>query len=589
MVGSVQDRAPLVLVVDDAHWVDNASAAALLFALRRLHADRVLVMIVSRPWALDGANLTWSRLLNDPERVQRMRLAGLNDGEIGELANSLGYRSVTLSGAERLRRHTGGNPLYVRSLLSELPPEALAAEHEQLPAPHSFAATVLARLTSVHTDTQELVAAVAVAGAHCPTKLAGAVAGLPDVSGALDEAVAADLLTLVPMAIPEELSFPHPLVRAAVYEDLSPGRRRGLHLACAGLTSGAGSLAHRVAASQGADDALANELKGVAEAEVEAGNLAAAVQHLLWASRVASSEHLREQALLDAVDWMALAGDIPAAQSRRDEVLACSDSPRRTYVIGQLTGLAGHLTEAEALLRGVIERPDFADEPDLVGPVMSSLAVVCAYEGKDQDAIAAARRALDTPDAPSTVELRGRQALAMGLLRAGRVRDGIAVFEDLSPSRIDPHPFEAEMLTARGSSKAWWGDLSGAAEDLSAVVAWSRSGTPLRNLPNAYAALAQAEYGLGRWDDGATHAEIAVSLAEDTDRLWDLAFVHAIAADLHAGRGNWKITDVTTSRRRRAAPSWSRFRSTCTTRVSRPPVSPGRAAIGRRYSVRSNP
>jgi hypothetical protein len=78
MLGSLQDRAPVVVVVDDAHWVDPASAGALLFTLRRLHADRVLVMIVSRP---DG---------HDAERVQRVRLSGLNAHEVGLLANSLG-------------------------------------------------------------------------------------------------------------------------------------------------------------------------------------------------------------------------------------------------------------------------------------------------------------------------------------------------------------------------------------------------------------------------------------------------------------------------------------------------------------------
>jgi len=541
MLGSLQDRAPVVLVIDDAHWADSASAAALLFALRRLHADRVLVLIVARPGALDQTGLSWSRLLSDPERVQRVRLSGLDDHEIGLLATSLGYESLTLAVAERLRLHTGGNPLYVRSLLGELSPEALAAEQEQLPAPHSFAATVLVRLTKVRAQTQDLVAAAAVAGAHCPTMLAAAVAGLSDPSLALDQALAADLLTVVPMAIPEQVAFPHPLVRAAVYDDLSPGRRRSLHMACAKLTTGPTSLAHRVAASQGVDDALAEELESTADADVAAGNAPAAVRHLLWASRVASTQDRRETALLRAVGCMVMAGDVPAAESRLEEVRACADSARRSYVIAELTGLAGRMLEAEVLLREVIGRPDFAADPTLAGSVIASLATVCGILGKGDEAIAWASRALDTPGSSLPVEMTARQALALGLMRVGRAQDAIAAVDCVSSSRIDPRPYEPELLTARGNHKAWWGDLAGAAEDLSTVITWSRSGTPNRNLTYAYGGLAEAEYGLGWWDEGITHAEVAVSLAEDLDRLWELPFAHAVASYLHAGRGNWSI------------------------------------------------
>ena len=101
--------------------------------------------------------------------------------------------------------------------------------------------------------------------------------------------------------------------------------------------------------------------------------------------------------------------------------------------------------------------------------------------------------------------------------------------------------------------KVWWGDLSGAAEDLAGVVAWSRAGVPLRSLPNAYAGLAEIEYRSGRWDDGLTHAELAVSIGEDTERAWDLPYVHAVAGYLHAGRGNWAAAEEHAEAARRAA------------------------------------
>lgn len=541
ILGSLQDLAPVVLAVDDAQWVDQPSAGVLLFALRRLCADRVLVLVVSRPGGLDCLGSSWSRLLNDSERAQRVRLAGLIGHEVRVLASSLGFGGLTLAAAERLRAHTGGHPLYVRALLNELPPEALAFDQGPLPAPHSFAATVLARLTNVATEAQDLVAAAAVAGARCSLTLAGSVAGLSDPLAALEEALAADLLALVPTRIPEEVSFPHPLVRAAVYDDLSPRRRHRLHLACARLTSGPVSLVHRVAASEGADDALASELAAAGEAEVAAGGLTVGIEHLLGASRVADSRQLREAALLRAVECLSVAGDVPRAHGLRDAVISCSDSPWRSFVLGALTASAGHLSEAEEALRGVIGRPDFARHPELFGPVISSLAIVCAYAGRGADAIAWARRALDVEESTATVEVTAKQALALGLAMSGQGPDGIELLDSLSPARIDPQPFEAELMATRGNLKAWCGDFGGAVEDLSAVTRWSRAGTPLRSLPNAYGSLAEAEYHLGRWDDGLIHADVAVSLAQDSDQLWELPFVHAVTSFFHADRGDWSF------------------------------------------------
>ena len=78
ILGPLQDAAPVVMAVDDAHWLDPSSAAALLFVLRRLHGDRLLLLIGSRPGGVEQLGPGWSRLLADPDRVERITLAGLN-------------------------------------------------------------------------------------------------------------------------------------------------------------------------------------------------------------------------------------------------------------------------------------------------------------------------------------------------------------------------------------------------------------------------------------------------------------------------------------------------------------------------------
>src|SRR4051794_11342449 len=346
LLGAAQDTGPVLVAIDDAQWIDAASAGALCFAVRRLHADRVCVLVATRPEADTGTS--WSRLLHAGDRVERIRLGGLDGREVGRLAGSLGHAGVSGPAAERLRAHTGGHPLYVRALLAELPPDALTTGHGTLPAPRSFAATVLARLAGVGPATEELIAAAAVAGPHCALELAGAAAGPDAPLPALAAALAAGLLVRVPARAPAELAFPHPLLRAAVYDDLSPTRRRDLHLRCARLTTGAASLMHRVSASPGTDDALAAELVDAGEAEIGRGRVRAAVELLLLASRVAGDLDVREGALLRAVDCLGVAGDVPRAQSLRDEVAACRSSPRRSFVLATLTAVAGRLAGAPA-------------------------------------------------------------------------------------------------------------------------------------------------------------------------------------------------------------------------------------------------
>jgi hypothetical protein len=92
------------------HWIDSASAGALLFALRRLHGDRVLVLLVSRPGGLAHLGPSWSRLLADHDRVTPIALSGLSGPEVNELAERLGVGPLTVAAGERLREHTGGHP-----------------------------------------------------------------------------------------------------------------------------------------------------------------------------------------------------------------------------------------------------------------------------------------------------------------------------------------------------------------------------------------------------------------------------------------------------------------------------------------------
>jgi ATP/maltotriose-dependent transcriptional regulator MalT len=536
-LGALQERGTVAMVVDDLQWADLASARALLFALRRLQGDHVLVLLASRTDSLGRLGGSWQRLLTEPAR--RLRLPGLTPPDLRPLAMALCGLDLPSAVRERLCEHTAGNPLYIRTLLAELPASALADASGPLPAPHSYSATVITRAARLSGTAQDLLRAGSVIGLRFSLRTAAMAAGIEDALAVFDDACAAGLLTAMRVGT-EEAAFPHPLVRAAIYDDLSVARRRHLHRAVSRLVTGPEALAHRVAAAQGADDELATELATIAESSITAGELPKAAQDLFTAARLGADRALSEDRLLRAVELLLIAGDA-SAHSHVETVRACRDGLHKRFVLSVLTAATGQLGEATAQLESLVQDTRLSGDAVLFGRAAGALALFCSMHGRGPEAMAWATKALETAGDDPTMDLTARQVLASALAIEGRAPEALALLASLSPAKISPAPFEPELLATRGSLKASAGDFAGAVQDLAAVVRWSRSGAPLRSLPDAYAALAQAEFGRGTWNDAATHAELAVSLARDLGHPWFLAQAHKVAVDIYSARGDWQF------------------------------------------------
>ena len=270
------EAAPAVVMLDDAQWADQASLSALLFTLRRLAAEPVLVVLTVRTGELPEGlgKIAHGRL------GEFLRPAALDDGEVQRLAEALGL-TLPARAASRLRRHTGGIPLHARALLEELPAESWHDPEADLPAPRPYAAIVARRLAACSDPARGLVEAVAVLG---PTSLAAAAeltaaAGLgararspprrPGHRGrsafdALEEAVDAGLLRWDGR---DGVRFPHPLTAASVLAALGAGRRARAHRAAAALaTDDATALRHRPRPPRPAGRGLGRGLRGLRRA-----------------------------------------------------------------------------------------------------------------------------------------------------------------------------------------------------------------------------------------------------------------------------------------------------------------------------------
>ena len=245
----LERQAVVILLIDDAHWADVDSLRALLFALRRLTTARVLSLLAVRDE--DARRLPDGlRRLASGTTGRSIRLEPLGSSEVQALATALGVSQFRMPTAQRLRDHTGGNPLYVRALLSELPVDRWHTWQPLLPAPRAFVTQIVSRLSACSPAASALIEACSVMGVRSSLQMAAALARLDDPVDALEEAIAVGLLQSTDKVDIWDVAFPHPLVQAAVYEHVSPTSRVRLHRAASELVDDPGAaLRHRVAAT----------------------------------------------------------------------------------------------------------------------------------------------------------------------------------------------------------------------------------------------------------------------------------------------------------------------------------------------------
>ena len=192
--GRLEQKAPVAVVVDDAQWADMDSLRSRCCSrCGDWSGERVLVVLGHR--AEDAQTL--------PDGLRR--LAGGRTGttmtsrrfppaDIHQLAHALGVRDFSVRAAQRLRAHTEGNALFVKTMLAELPERRWRTWDLPLPAPRAFAAEVQRKLEACSAPTRALVEAMAVLGSIAPVQFGGALAGVPDLVEALDEASVVELL-----------------------------------------------------------------------------------------------------------------------------------------------------------------------------------------------------------------------------------------------------------------------------------------------------------------------------------------------------------------------------------------------------------
>jgi len=235
---------PLVLVLDDFHWADSASAELLGALLRRQPAAAVLTAVALRP------RQTPERLAITLERAHRsaaVARVGLGALTLDEARQLLGER-FDAARAALLYQESGGNPFYLEQLARSpmrAPPFTSAPEISLtgLGVPAAVTASLAEELTLLSEVGRLVLEGAAVAGDPFEPELAAAAAATSEAAGmhAVDELLGLDLIGTTD--VPRRFRFRHPLVRRAVYESTAGGWRLGAHERCAEALAARGASA----------------------------------------------------------------------------------------------------------------------------------------------------------------------------------------------------------------------------------------------------------------------------------------------------------------------------------------------------------
>ena len=248
LVSGLADRAPIALLVDDAQWLDAASARFLVYLARRLDSLPVLLAVAIRSGQRPGQAFP-AAALGELAAIE-FRLGPLTEeGSAAVVRHRLGPRADEEL-CRSCHRATGGNPFYLSELATALNEEStrptveLARRVRELGA-GTVGRSVLVRLAQLGADCERLAQAAAVLGPGCALRHAATLAALDR-----DRAeVAADALRAADMlAAGRELSFVHPIVSEALVAELPPSRLAALHGEAAGLLAADDGPADRVAA-----------------------------------------------------------------------------------------------------------------------------------------------------------------------------------------------------------------------------------------------------------------------------------------------------------------------------------------------------
>jgi DNA-binding NarL/FixJ family response regulator/tetratricopeptide (TPR) repeat protein len=545
---------PTVLVVDDLQWADPASVA--LWGRLAKTAQQVPLLLVGmmRPVPQRDDLLALRRVAGEATRLPLTELTGTAVADL--VAALAGGRPD--SNLMRLAGGAAGNPLYLTELVAALErgsrltvTEAGAVELAGGSAPGSLSAAIADRLGFVAGPVRDVLRAAALLGTDFAVPDLAIVLGrsVADLIPAVDEACAAGVLA----ESGHGLGFRHPLIRAALYDDMPPSLRAAWHRDAAHALAESGAPADRVAMqmlratgdlggpAEPMDERMLNWLAGAAEPLVRQapGVAAELLTRAVASSPAGSAQHGWLASRL--ADALYRTGDLVEAERVANLALNSATEPdlivELHWTLAQCRMLAGSSAESLATLDRALAAPGISARHRARLLVLA--ARTHSYLGEVEQAGLAATSALAAATEAGDNWAMGWALHVLTLVTTvqGRMTDALPLFDRaLAVTEADPALTDLRLLLQINKAVTL-GCLDqyepafaalGQARELAGQV-----GSAIR-LTQAHSALSQLRFETGRWDEALAEVEV---LQEDLKEASVACLILGVAAVIRFHRG----------------------------------------------------
>jgi DNA-binding CsgD family transcriptional regulator len=366
-------RGPILLAVDDAQWSDGPSIRFLRYLGRRLDGLALGLLCTVRSGEARQTEPGWLPELAVEPLMQIITPAALGEQAVGQIvAAGLGQTSDAAF-TTACRTATGGIPFLVHELVATLAADSVepTAEHATVVnelGPATVARATLTRLQRMPEGCAQLARATAILAGEATLPHAAALADLSDAAAlaALDALILAGVISAR-----ERLEFAHPIVRAAIYDDLGPGERSKLHSRAASLLAAAGAELDAIAAQLmctepvGAPEVIF-QLRRAATHAMARGAPENAVAFLTRALEEGGDRELRAALCLELALAERLAQPGPAMVEHLREAHRLAEEPvlgaRAALELATALGLTGQWDEGHRIVEDSLERLGDLDE-----------------------------------------------------------------------------------------------------------------------------------------------------------------------------------------------------------------------------------
>lgn len=531
---------PMVVVVEDLHWADPATLAILYRLARALPQLACTLVCTTRPLP---RRTELEQLLGAlaERRATRIEVGSLGEQATDDLVEAL-VGTKPGPGLAAQARKAGGNPLYLTELVGALAAEGSIdrgpdgrAEARMPNRSPSLSVLILRQLSVLGSQVKEVLGLAAILGVHFSVDDLSVISGLSVValSPILRESLRAGVLE----EAQGRLCFRHELIRDALYADIPPALRGGLHREAARALANVGSAATKVAEHllRGADPGDPQAVAWLDKAAREAGPKDPTVAVELWA-RALDLAGPGDPCLPEARAGLAL-GLMATGRTAEGEplcrrVLGAGAPPGQEWVLRttliQSLLVQGRLPEAwaeidRALASGKLSGSERAR-------LLAWASQVHFFGGNRKAAVEAAHRAeaagIQADDAPTLI--RAWLTLAHLAYSGGRLGEAL----ELAARAVDLTESDGSVPAYEGQAHAMYAVVLAEADAMDEADRVAMSGRRAADslgsgvgLLLSHVAAAARCFFSGHWDGTSTELEMAATLAEGTGTAWSTEFL----------------------------------------------------------------